>query len=157
MFIMRIRLRAKKDGEVKAENKPSSGGFFAWLRNLGSSSSRPVAGAPAPCAPPPPQADKRWISRGASRYFVAGRSCIIDGSGWRSEYLFDVHCGKVNQQVRIVLPEPLVARWEKSNSRRMPEATRLRIARETLEALIDLNRLPQALTVSPDSVTSAKL
>lgn len=153
MIIMRIRLRAKKDGEVKAEKKSSSGGFFGWLRTLGGGA-KPPAGA-VPDAPVPPPADKRWIMRGAARYFVAGRSCIFDRTGWRSEYLFDVHSGKARQQVRIVIPEQWVARWEKSHQRRMPEATRMRIVRETLEALIDLNRLPQTLTVSPDVITSA--
>ena len=143
---MRIRVRVPQDGD----DKPV--GLFGWLRGL---FSRPDP--PASSAIPAPAADKRWIQHGPARYFTAGRLCIRSRGGWESEYLFDVDANGQTQQIRVVLPESDVAAWEKVQAARMPEALRLRLARETLHALIDLERYPSAIHVNPLEIENARL
>lgn len=143
---MRIRVRVPTDGE----EKPA--GLFDWLKGL---FTRPAP--PAPPATSPKGIDKRWAQHGAARYFTAGRLCIPARGNWESEYLFDVDANGQTQQIRVILSESDVAVWEKAQSARMPEALRLRLARETLHALLDLERFPSAIHVNPLEVENAKL
>lgn len=143
---MRIRVRVPQDGEEKPV------GLFGWLKGL---FTRPDP--PTPPAAPAPAGDKRWAQHGSTRYFTAGRLCIRTRGEWESEYLFDVDANGQTQQIRVVLPESNVATWEKAKDARMPEALRLRLARETLHALLDLERYPSAIHVNPLEIENAKL
>ena len=118
---MRIRVRVPQDGEEKPV------GLFGWLKGL---FTRPDP--PTPPAAPAPTGDKRWAKHGSARYFTAGRLCVRTRGQWESEYLFDVDANGQVQQIRVVLPESDVATWETAKAARMPEALRLRLARETL-------------------------
>lgn len=144
---MRIRLRDPKDGEVEP---PTSGGLLGWLRSF--RTGRQMA-APAP-APIP--TDKRWVLRGSSRYFHSGRLCLCRNREWSTEYLFDVLFREKVQQIRIVVPEPSVTLWETRTQRRMPESARLQLVHQTLEALLDQNQLPAAVTVSSDQINAVE-
>jgi hypothetical protein len=146
---MRIRLRVPKDDAEKP------GGLRGWFDGLFSPADAPTL-APAP-AVPPAKPDKRWLSRANSRYFVAGRLCVKRSGAWESDYLFDVVAAGQTQQIRVVLPETDVALWEKARKQRMPEALRYRLVRETLEALLDLERFPAAIHVNPLEIENANL
>ena len=150
---MRIRLRVPTDGEQQEEK--TQPGFFARLLNFFSAS--PAPAPPAAPAPPPPKLDHRWATRGDARYFFAGRLCLHESGEWRPQYLFDVLANGSVQQVCIVLPEPPITAWETRHDKRMTEALRLRLAQETLEALLDLDRLPASMTVAGSAIENAKL
>ncbi|MFN0104133.1 MAG: hypothetical protein ACKV2U_18870 [Bryobacteraceae bacterium] len=150
---MRIRLRVPVDGDqLNGGGDVKSVNLLGWLRSLLASSRLfcPASGMPS-------KHDKRWLSRGDTRYCVAGRCCVRRDGDWQVDYIFDVISGGGRQQVRIGLPEPLIAAWEGKNNRRMSEACRLRLVHETLEVMIDLNRLPPAITVSAGSIAAVKL
>lgn len=74
-----------------------------------------------------------------------------------SAYIFDIANDGNPQQIRVILSEADVAVWEKANARRMPEALRLQLVRETLHALFDLDRFPTAIHVNPLEIENAKL
>lgn len=143
---MRIRLRVPQDGE----SKPT--GLFGWLGSL-FSREEPAAPAAVPQSAP----DKRWTKHAKARYFPAGRLCIpVDGS-WESAYLFDVQAGGETQQIRVILAERDVEGWQKMHDKRMPEALRLRLVRETLHAFLDLERYPSSGHVNPLEIENAQL
>ena len=143
---MRIRLRVPTDGA----KKPA--GIGGWLQGLFTKPS-----APLPSTSPAPKIDKRWTTFANARYFHAGRLCTIRQGDWHAEYLFDVDASGNSQQIRVIIPEPAVAIWEKAHAKRMPEALRLRLVRETLEALLTLDRFPSAMLVNPVEIENAKL
>ena len=58
-------------------------------------------------------------------------------------------------QIRVVLPEAPITAWEQRHDQRMSEVQRLRLARETMETLVGLNRFPAAITVSAETITTA--
>ncbi|HEU0119654.1 MAG TPA: hypothetical protein VFQ91_03950 [Bryobacteraceae bacterium] len=144
---MRIRLRTPGEEENKSgDERP--GTLAAWFRGLfgigSSSASASAQEAAAPCM----LFDKRWASRGKSKYLPLGRLCTRGKGHWEAEYLFDIHANGKRQQIRVVLPEPPVSAWEKARDKRMPEAVRLQIVRSTLETLLDLERIPTAITIT---------
>lgn len=143
IIIMRIRLRVPKDASPAAPSKPA--GWRGWVRSLFT-----PAPATAPCPPVPPAVDKRWIAHGETRFFFAGRRTVRARGAWESQYLFDVLApGAVRpQQVRILLPETLADDWQQRHGRRLTEAERRGVARETLEALLGAGRLPESLTLT---------
>jgi hypothetical protein len=146
---MRIRLRVPKDESPATSPKPA--GLRAWFQSLFS---------PAPDGPKPPAAppvcDKRWAAHGETRFFFAGRRARRVRGAWESHYLFDVlPPGDARpRRVRIVLPEPLADAWQEQNGRRLSEAERRDLARQTLVNLLDLGRLPEAITVTADALTA---
>ncbi|MBI2688399.1 MAG: hypothetical protein HYX27_19010 [Acidobacteria bacterium] len=124
-------------------------GIVYWFQNL---FRKPPAPAAAPPAEPPPGFDKRWTAYGSARYLQEGRLCVRRHGDWQAEYLYDVFAAGRRQQVRVVMPETDVARWEREHDKRMPEAARQRLVKQTLEALIDLGRVPTAITVSASEI-----
>lgn len=99
--------------------------------------------------------DRRWSARGDSKYYLEGRHCRrIDGN-WQSEYVFSVLARNELQKIRVVVPEGPVAQWERRHDQRMSEEQRLRLARETVEALVDLQRFPAAITVPAETIAAA--
>jgi hypothetical protein len=139
---MRLRLRVPSDGEQK------SSGLRGWFQRLFSGGPSTVAAIPPPVPPPIPKPDIRWQSRGSARYFPKGRLCTLSGGLWIAEYIFAVEIpGQPAQLVRIVLPETPVSAWERRHNARLSEAGRLRIVLNTLESLIDLERLPESMHV----------
>ena len=145
---MRIRLRVPTDGE---EN---SGGLRGWLQRLRESfkgSSAPSVGTRINKRQP----DKRWLTLGDTKYFFEGRHCRNTGGAWQSEYVFSVLAGDALQQIRVILPEPPITEWEQRQDRRMSEEHRLRLALETVEALVGLPRFPAAITVSAEAIAAA--
>lgn len=144
---MRIRLRVPKDGEVKSE------GSRSWLQRIRESFTGSGAND---CAPKIRHCltDKRWAVRGDSKYYLEGRHCRkIDGD-WHSEYVFSVLARNELQKIRVVVPEAPVADWERRHDQRMSEDQRLRLARETMEALVDLQRFPAAITVPAETIAA---
>jgi len=144
---MRIRLRVPKDGEVKSE------GSRGWFQRVCDSFMGSTATDSVPkilqC-----RTDKRWSARGDSKYYLEGRHCRkIDGD-WQSEYVFSVLTRNELQKIRVVVPEAPVAQWEREHNQRMSEEQRLRLARETMEALVDLRRFPAAITVLPETIAA---
>jgi len=142
---MRLRLLVPKDGEKE------SGGLREWFRNLFAPSQ---AAAPPESAPEKP--DKRWSIRGKACYFPLGRLCTRRQGQWQAEYIFEVQSRGEKQRIRVILPEPLVAEWEQRNGQRMPEARRQVLARTTLEALLDLERVPAAIDVSRTAIEAVE-
>lgn len=143
---MRIRLRVPKDGEEK------SGGFRDWFRWFRRDTSVPLP-APAPL----PKPDNRWFTHAGCNYYFAGRYCKRAAGDWQSDYVFHVIHNGVLEKVRIVLLEPDVDQWEADNQRRISEASRLRIARNTLENLLELRRFPASITVSAEALAAPGL
>ena len=64
-----------------------------------------------------------WITRGDAHYFTVGRNCIRRDGVWLTEYRFDIVASGQLEQIRIILPEPLIAPWEREHNQRLPEAT----------------------------------
>lgn len=148
---MRIRLRTPGEDE----NNPGeqrAGTLASWFRGLFGKRTAAPAAQPAPCL----LFDKRWASRGKSKYLQLGRFCTQSKGHWEAEYLFDIHANGRRQQIRIVLPEPPVSAWEKARDKRMPEAVRLQIVRSTLETLLDLERVPTAITITNADIEAAE-
>lgn len=146
---MRIRLRVPKD--ESPASPPKQAGLRAWFNSLFS---------PAPsarkCPPAPPVCDKRWAAHGETRFFFAGRRARRFRGAWESHYLFDVLApGDTRpRRVRIVLSEPLADAWQERNGRRLSEAERRDLARQTLVNLLDLGRLPESITITADAVAA---
>jgi len=150
---MRLRLRVPSDDE----QKPT--GLRAWFQSLFGGGHPPPPPASRPPAGPPPivKPDNRWKSRGNARYFPAGRLCVHSQGLWQSEYVFAINMpAQPPQNVRIVLPEPAVAAWERLHDSRMSEAARLSLVTTTLESLIDLQRLPDSMHVPDDAIAALK-
>ena len=146
---MRIRLRVPKDNSPAAP--PKQAGVRAWLRSFFS-----PAPAARSCPPAPSICDKRWAAHGETRFFFAGRRARCTGGAWESHYLFDVLApGDTRpRRVRIVLPESFIDAWQEQNGRRLSEAERRDLARQTLVQLLDLGRLPEAITITADAVNA---
>jgi len=149
---MRIRLRVPTDDEVK------SSGLRGWFQRLRES----FSGQAAPPDPKPRCVLKRdivrrWSVRGDAKYFFEGRHCKNTGGAWHSEYVFTVFSAGELQQIRVVLPEASITAWEKEHDQRMSEDHRLRLARETMEELVDLRRFPSTITVGAQTIASAPL
>jgi len=144
---MRIRVRVPKDGEVKSE---AAGGWLQriWESLLGRSS-EPCAPAAVKCL-----TDKRWATRGDSRYFLEGRYCRKIADAWQSEYVYSVVRDDELQKIRVVIPEPPIAEWERRHNQRMTETQRLCLARETIESLVEHKRLPEAITVPEETISA---
>ena len=144
---MRIRVRVPKDGEVKSEADRG------WLHRIWESLVGPAAEPSAPIAIKC-LTDKRWATRGDSRYFLEGRYCRKIGGDWRSEYVYSVVTHDELQKIRVVVPERPIAEWEKRHDQRMTETQRLCLARETIESLVDNQRFPEAITVPEEAIAA---
>jgi hypothetical protein len=179
---MRIRLRVPTDGGEKssgprgwfqrlrdsfdgaAQNGHGSGGVqakvLAWLGSLfrpsAANEARPGSGKPrrSMLHCDLRRSDKRWITRGDAKYFFEGRRCRNTCGAWQSEYVFSVLTEGEPRKVRVVLPEGPIADWEKRHGQRMTEDRRLRLACDTMEALLDLHRCPAAITVPAATVAA---
>jgi hypothetical protein len=146
---MRIRLRVPKDESPAAP--PKQAGVRAWFQSLFS----PASGA-RKCPPAPSICDKRWAAHGETRFLFAGRRARRVRGAWESHYLFDVLApGDTRpRRVRIVLPESFIDAWQEQSGRRLSEAARRDLARQTLVNLLDLGRLPEAITITADAVAA---
>lgn len=103
------------------------------------------------------QIDKRWSTRGDAKYFFDGRHCRHIAGAWQSEYVFTVFAEDEFQQIRVVIPEVAVTAWEKEHDQRMSEEHRLRLASETMEALVDLGRFPAEITVAGETIAALSI
>ncbi|MEO6759591.1 MAG: hypothetical protein ABIO24_09070 [Saprospiraceae bacterium] len=145
---MRIRLRVPTDDE---ENSKIPRG---WLQRIRDSFLWPNPATRVSKSRPCPT-DKRWSVRGESKYYLEGRHCRrIDGN-WESEYVFSIFAKGELKMVRVVVPESPVAEWERKHDQRMSEEQRLHLARESVEALVDLQRFPAAITVPASTIAAA--
>ncbi|MSV32900.1 MAG: hypothetical protein EXQ57_10300 [Bryobacterales bacterium] len=150
---MRIRLRVRTDGEVKSD------GTQGWFDRLLDSIFGSTAAASEKESPQIEKRpiDKRWSTRGDAKYFFDGRHCRNTDGAWNSEYVFTVYAAEEFQQIRVVMPEVAVTAWERQHDQRMSEEDRLRLARETMETLVDLGRYPAAITIASDTIAAAPI
>lgn len=147
---MRLRVR------VPNEEEKDSGRHWLLRWWFGESEeAEPAVGGEAG-ADSTTRTDRRWATVCGVKYLQRGRLCVREAASWRFDYLFDVLSNRQLRQVRISLPEPSVAEWEKQHNRRMTEGQRWRLVMTALEKALQSKNCSCQEAVPESAVQSSE-
>ncbi len=99
-----------------------------------------------------PTPDARWESHGPYRFLQRGRFASRRNGDWTYEYSFSVLGESRLYELRMLLPEPLVDRWQSAWDQRMPQPSRYALARAELIAALDAGEFSATRLISAEAV-----